>query len=575
MQTITKNFFFSLRYKLILAILAITFFISLFLAYSSYQILKKKMFEEFLINVETMTKLGSEIINKDELQYVINEISNPKRIMTIEQLSVSKEVTNLSKELEFIRSSSPLVRYTYLLLPTNNREIAKQIIDSDFFSGSKTSPSFYADINISVWPEMQEALEKKMITIEKDYTYDYIYKTYSVSGYAPIFNKNNEFLALLGVDMTNALAMSQLQAVTKLSIIVAGAGLFISFCTAVFLGIIMTKGIIKLDKIINKFATKDFSVRSNIDSNDEIGRLGFSFNQMADTIQQFISASTRFVPRDLLKIMKKDSIIEVKLGDHILSNMTVLFADIRNFTKISDQMSVEDNFKFINSYLSCVSPIIRNHKGMIDKYLGDGIMALFPENVDDSIESSIAIHKSLKEYNRNKEQSIYPDVNVGIGIHYGPVMVGTVGEHERMDGTVISDTVNLASRIESLSKFYGSKIIISEDILNLSSKKDIYFTRYLDKVVVLGKIKPIRIFEICNADDELALKLKKQSHSFYQEGIDMFYNKEFKEASVALKKVLDINPSDIPAKSFYEQACAFVITPPPSDWDGTNILRMK
>jgi class 3 adenylate cyclase/HAMP domain-containing protein len=575
MHNLTKNFFFSLRYKLILAILAITFFISLFLAYSSYQILKKKLFEEFLLNVETMTKLGAEIINKEELQYVVNEINNPKRTTTIEQLSMSKDVTSLGKELEFIRSSSPLVRYTYLLLPTKNPELAKQIIDSDYFSGSKTSPGFYADINISIWPEMQEALEKKMLTIEKNYTYDYIYKTYSVSGYAPIFNSKNEFLALLGIDMTNELAMGQLQAVTKLSILVAGAGLLISFCTAVFLGVIMTKGIIKLDRIINKFASKDFSVRSNIDSNDEIGRLGFSFNQMAETIQQFISASTRFVPRDLLKIMKKDSIIEVKLGDHILSNMTVLFADIRNFTKISEQMSVEDNFKFINSYLSCVSPIIRNHKGMIDKYLGDGIMALFPEHVDDSIDSAIAIHQSLKIYNQNKEQSIYPDVNVGIGIHYGPVMVGTVGEQERMDGTVISDTVNLASRIENLSKIYGSKIIVSEDILNLCSKKESYFTRYLDKVVVVGKIKPIRIFEICNADNESILSLKKQSHPNYQQGIDMFYKKEFKEAATHLKKVLEINPHDLPAKSFYEQACAFTNNPPPSDWDGTNILRMK
>lgn len=209
------------------------------------------------------------------------------------------------------------------------------------------------------------------------------------------------------------------------------------------------------------------------------------------------SAYYRFVPREFLDHLHKHDIMDVMPGDAVKQEMSILFSDIRDFTTLSENMTPEENFGFINGYLSTISPAIRNNGGFIDKFIGDAIMALFPGDPEDVIRAAVEMSNRLVDFNLQREAKGRGPVSIGIGIHRGDVMLGTVGEMQRMDGTVISDAVNLASRLESLTKTYGARIIVSEQVLqSLGAKGDLYLRRYLGRVNVKGKHKPVVVFEM-------------------------------------------------------------------------------
>ena len=186
------------------------------------------------------------------------------------------------------------------------------------------------------------------------------------------------------------------------------------------------------------------------------------YDQQRDTL----NAAARFIPTEFLDSLGIRSIRDVGLGDAVNVQMTVLFADIRRFTTLSEQLSVDQTFAFLNEFLAAVTPSIRSHRGFIDKYVGDAIMALFPESPDDAVSAALEILDALRRYNKQREQRGDLEIEIGIGIHYGEVMLGTVGTEDRMDTTVIGDTVNIAARLEELTKSLGSVIYISDSVRN-------------------------------------------------------------------------------------------------------------
>ncbi len=389
-------------------------------------------------------------------------------------------------------------------------------------------------------------------------------------------------LAVLGLDMSNFEVQAALQEVTNTFIGVSAIAIFSAIIIAVLMGTWVTAGIIKLDNLVTSFAQKNFSVRSNLKSNDEVGRLGFSFNHMAETIQEYnarleklVDAYGRFVPHDLLKMLDKKSILDVSLGDQVQKDMAVLFSDIRDFTSLSETMNPKDNFNFLNSYLGRVGPEIRSHNGIIDKYIGDAVMGLFPDKPDDAVEAALAIHEKIIEFNVHRAKYNLIPVKAGVSIHSGKVMLGTLGEMQRMDGTVISDTVNVASRIESLTKKYASNIIISDAAMSALSNPDRYFIRYLDKVYVPGKIGAVVLHEICDADGAKDLESKKRTYADYSKAVERYYTRDFTGAETLFQGVLAENANDIPARIFLEKTQEFIKNPPPSDWDGVTKYYRK
>jgi adenylate cyclase len=217
-----------------------------------------------------------------------------------------------------------------------------------------------------------------------------------------------------------------------------------------------------------------------------------AFERQKETAESF----SRFVPKEFLRYLDRENIAEIKLGDQSIREMTVLFSDIRSFTKISERMSPKENIDFLNSYLQKIAPIIRSNNGFIDKYIGDAIMALFPESVDDAINAAIQMHRALRELNDCYRLCGETDINIGVGIHTGTLVLGTIGEENRMDTTVISDAVNTASRLEGLNKKLNTKILLSMESFDKAADRDKYPHRMIGLVRIRGKANPIRVVEI-------------------------------------------------------------------------------
>lgn len=205
----------------------------------------------------------------------------------------------------------------------------------------------------------------------------------------------------------------------------------------------------------------------------------------------------RFIPNEVLSYLDKNNIIEIDLGDHAEEMMTVMFTDIRDFTSLSEAMNPEENFRFINSYLNRMGPVIRKHQGFVDKYLGDGIMALFPCKPEDAVNAALEMRSELDVYNSHRANCGYNPISIGIGLHYGMLMIGTIGEEKRMDSTVISDTVNIAARLEGLTKDLNADILISHELRSQVGRFP-YTIEFLGNREVKGKAEPLAVYSIKN-----------------------------------------------------------------------------
>jgi signal transduction histidine kinase/class 3 adenylate cyclase/CheY-like chemotaxis protein len=252
----------------------------------------------------------------------------------------------------------------------------------------------------------------------------------------------------------------------------------------------------------------------------------------------------RFVPHDFLKFLEKENITDLELGEQVQQEMTIFFADIRSFTTLSEGMTPQETFDFINAYLSRVSPVIRQHNGFIDKYIGDAIMALFPESADDAVQAALAMQKQVTFYNQYRLKQGDIPISIGIGLHTGNLILGTIGESERMETTVISDAVNLASRLEGLTKHYGAGILISADTLYRLSDLHNYSYRFLDRVRVKGKNQPVGVYEIYEKNLDLSHQLKSQTKTHFEQAIVNYNFQDFIGAIKIFAEILAINPQD-------------------------------
>ena len=295
-----------------------------------------------------------------------------------------------------------------------------------------------------------------------------------------------------------------------------------------------------------------------------------------ETVRQ-LEVFRKFVPREFLEFLGRDNILDVKLGDQIQQEMSIMFTDIRDFTSLSEKMTPKENFDFINAYLKRVGPVVRSNKGIIDKFIGDAVMALFPETSENAVIASINMHKAVMEYNKHREIDGFVPIRIGIGIHRGLLMLGTIGDDQRMQSTVIADAVNLASRIEGLTKYYSASTLMSEEAFKTIPTENLknYNYRLLGKMIVKGKSKPVLIYDFYDSDTEELAALKKETSEDFQVGLELFYNQSFAEASVRFNEVAKKNPNDKAARLYLERSAKFMLSPVTEEWDAIDLLDYK
>jgi len=291
--------------------------------------------------------------------------------------------------------------------------------------------------------------------------------------------------------------------------------------------------------------------------------------------EKLLKAQKRFVPSQFLVHLGQDNITNVTLGDSISLDMNVLFLDILNFTSLVEKTSPQEVIKLLNELFNELGIVINRFEGFIDSYQGDQIMALFPTSSYNTVIAAIEMTKTLYNFNGTATNKALPYFNIGIGINSGPLVLGTMGSTNRMQCSVLGDTVNLASRIENLTRTYGAKVLIGENTYNTIQEDKHDGFRMVDYVRVKGKGKPVKIYEVINAEPKQQRLLKTQTLEIFNRATALYFSKDFEASKTLFRTALEINPSDKVFQIFLKRIEFYTQNPPDKDWKGYEILHQK
>lgn len=341
-----------------------------------------------------------------------------------------------------------------------------------------------------------------------------------------------------------------------ISILKRKKGAFLSFFGFVFLFFVVLNDILYTKHIIHTAYLLPVGVFAFIFFQSLSLALKFTnaflfIEELSNRYYRLITTFEKFVPKEFLFHLRKEEISSITLGDQITMEMAILIADIRGFTRLSEKLSSKETFEFVNEYLSYVTSVIRKNNGFIDKYLGDGFISLFPCSAENALNAAIEIQNKIKDFNTIIENRNWEPIRVGIGIHYGKVMLGVIGDSERMETTVISDIVNTCSRLEKLNKDFGTDIIISSQVLKKISNKNNFKFRYLGTTILRGKSIPVKIFELYNHYDSKLIETIDTTKELFYNAIRMFAKNKIQKSIELIEKVIVINPYDQPARYYY------------------------
>ena len=368
----------------------------------------------------------------------------------------------------------------------------------------------------------------------------------------------------------------------------------------------LTRPLSRIVKTMNKIINSaDLSSRVEVEYQDETGRLASTFNQMIGELDNAYNQIKRYAFDAVLAGKKEERIRQIfqkyvpkdvierffaspekmLVGDN--RQLSILFSDIRSFTTISEGMAPNDLVNSLNRYFSGQVDIIYNRQGIVDKYIGDAIMALWgaPEKHDDdalqSVLAGLDMIEGIEVFNENQRKLGKPEFHVGVGINFGEVTVGNIGSERKMDYTVIGDAVNLASRMEGLTKAYHAELLISEFVYAELQKAKLpngtLFYRLLDTVAVKGKTRGVKIYTVKRklSPEEAA------AWPLHNRGMELFYRRSFREAADKFKEAYRLLAKDSPAskdavaESLYRRCADYSANPPPPDWDGVEVMKTK
>jgi len=258
--------------------------------------------------------------------------------------------------------------------------------------------------------------------------------------------------------------------------------------------------------------------------------------------------------------------------------LTVMFSDIRGFTSISEKLSPEELVHLLNEYLTAMTDMVFKYDGLLDKYIGDAIMAVFgapldqPDHALRACRTGIGMMSELRRLRERWAAEGRPDINIGIGINTGDMVVGNMGSQMRFDYTVMGDSVNLASRLEGAGKEYGTAILISEETYRQA--RAAVEVRELDLLQVKGKQVPVRIYELMAKKEGLDAE-RKRVCALFAEGLDLYRKQEWDGAASRFSQVLELAPEDGPSKTFIRRCQSYRGNPPSPGWDGVYRLTTK
>lgn len=284
----------------------------------------------------------------------------------------------------------------------------------------------------------------------------------------------------------------------------------------------------------------------------------------------------RYMPKEVADKLLEEG--EAVLGG-MLQKATVLFSDIRSFTSISERLGAQETVKMLNEYFSIMVDVIMANGGILDKYIGDAIMAVFgapfvgEKDADDGVQTAIGMLRALRDFNARRVAAGQEAVLIGVGINTDDVLSGNIGSLKRMDYTVIGDGVNLASRLEGANKPYGTQLLISE--FTVRALKLPYRLREVDKIKVKGKNDPVGVFEVLDHLDPSDHPRLDEGLVVFRQGLELYRLRDWQRAAAAFQEALQTNPKDGVSRLYNDRCQYFDAYPPADDWDGVWVMKDK
>lgn len=273
--------------------------------------------------------------------------------------------------------------------------------------------------------------------------------------------------------------------------------------------------------------------------------------ERTQTLAEANAAMARFVPTAPLAALGHEEVRTTSLGDNIHGEFTLMFTDIRSYTTLAEALGPEPTFRLLSSYYQRLGPIVHDRGGYVAQYMGDGFLASFPDATE-AVKASIALHEEVRRMNRARQAAGEGAIRIGVGLNTGPVTVGIIGDAQRYSTSIVGDTVNLASRMEGLSKFYGVRIAISGT--TKAALTEDFSLRFLDRTKARGKVRETAVFEVMDADLPELQARKAQVAQDFETGQQAVLAGELPKAVSAFARVLEVLPEDVTTRHWLERA---------------------
>lgn len=397
-------------------------------------------------------------------------------------------------------------------------------IDKAFYEGSGTCPAGVS------YGEGQKNLHLVLVT--------------------PIYNEDGSYDAVMLLNASQDRLTQELKA--------AGLSLFINILLwgsllILVISLVAAKNAASLRRakdVVAQIAGGDFSVRIEKYTKDEVGQICVGVNDMAGHLEAYFEERIRnerfyykFVPEKFRELLNKEKFTDLALGDAQSVDLTILFCDIRAFSLNSEMMTAKENFDFVNKIYGKAGPIVRKYNGFIDKYIGDAVMALF-ESAEDAVNAGMELYQAITRNTNSEEEFGISSVKIGVGIHSGMARIGIVGEEERMSGTVIANTVNISSRIESLTKRYGAGMIVTKETMDRMKNPQALSTRYLGMVQVAGVNEVEGLYEVIDCLETEERERKEQTKLEFREAVRLYHSGELDKSLNMFNKLREVDEND-------------------------------
>jgi len=259
--------------------------------------------------------------------------------------------------------------------------------------------------------------------------------------------------------------------------------------------------------------------------------------------------------------------------------VTILFSDVRDFTTLSESLGARETVSLLNEYFAEMVEIVSHHGGILDKYIGDAIMALFgapfkkPEDADNSVSVAIGMMVALRAFNQRRRGEGKQPIDIGVGVATGEVVVGNIGSPSRMEYTAIGDSVNLASRLEGANKYYKTKILIDEATVHALKRPSLL--REIDLLRVKGKDKPVAVYEALGYHDAASFPGMGEALEHFNEGLCAYRERDWQRAMAGFEATLKLHPADAPSSMYIERCRHYLAAPPGPEWGGVWVLTEK